>query len=52
MFTRRIMIGVILTVVGVELTIGVVKSWSAYHALNDPEHTFPAKAGRALVMSL
>ncbi len=52
MFTRRMFWGTILTIAGFELATGGVRMAARLHAQQDPEHTFPAKLGRAVVMSL
>lgn len=52
MFTRRIFWGTVLTVAGLELAFGAIRAWAAYHAATDPEHTWPARVGRAALVSL
>jgi hypothetical protein len=52
MFTKRIMIGTILTVVLTVPALSLLKTVAARHAIEDPEHTWPAKIGRAFVGTL
>lgn len=52
MFTRRQFWGVILTIAGFEMFWGAVRAWALYHATLDPEHTWPARVGRAALVSI
>lgn len=52
MFTRRIFWGTVLTFTGLTITFGVFRAVALLHAKTDPEYTWPARVGRAFLVSL
>lgn len=52
MFTKRIFWGVVLTYTGLTLAFGVVRTAALLHASQDPETSWPARVGRAALVSL
>ncbi len=52
MYTKRIFWGVVLTYAGLTLASGGVKVAAKLHATQDPETSFPARLGRAVIEAL
>ena len=50
--TRKQIAGVVVIATLTEIVLQGVRTWGAYHAAHDPEHTFPSKLGRAAMGSL
>lgn len=51
-YTKRIFWGVVLTYAGLTLASGGVKVAAKLHATQDPETSFPARLGRAVIEAL
>lgn len=52
MVTKRVIIAILIIVPLEQACLGLIKTVAAYHAMSDPEHTFPAKLGRAAIGTL